>query len=209
MLAWLLSLAQSPNHPLGLLFLLASSALEYVFPPFPGDTVTLLGAVLISTHGWSLVWILLVTTLGSLLGAWFDYLLGVFARRKLGGQAIEEKYPALASLLEKFARHGEAYIVINRFVPGVRAAFFYAAGLSQMRLGRVLLFAGLSSLAWNGLIIAAGVFLGASFDDLLLLAQRYTFGAWIVLGLVASVLLFRWWRKRRRAAQDEKNAKKN
>src|SRR5690606_30817392 len=37
MLEFLTELARSPNHPLGLFVLLASSAVEYLFPPFPGD----------------------------------------------------------------------------------------------------------------------------------------------------------------------------
>lgn len=201
MLDWLLSLAQTANHPLGLLVLFASSAIEYVFPPFPGDTVTILGAVLITAHHWSGPLVLALTTAGSLLGAWIDYQLGALARRKLRGAQPETQSATLAKILEKFSRYGELYIVINRFLPGIRAAFFYAAGLTGMRLGRVLFFAGISALVWNLLLIALGAGLGANLEDLLSLAQRYTLVVWLGLGLLAVVWLARWLVRRAKSQQ--------
>ena len=69
MLPYLTALAQEPNHPLGLLFLFLSCVIEYLFPPFPGDTITLFGAVLITAYHWSFWWMMVVLTLGNLLGA--------------------------------------------------------------------------------------------------------------------------------------------
>ena len=46
-----------------------------------------------------------------------------------------------------FETHGEVYILLNRFLPGVRALFVYAAALAGMRFWRVMLFALGSALA--------------------------------------------------------------
>ena len=44
---WLIAFASDRDHPLGLAAMFGSAAIEYVFPPFPGDTISLLGAILI------------------------------------------------------------------------------------------------------------------------------------------------------------------
>jgi membrane protein DedA with SNARE-associated domain len=195
--------ASSPNHPLGLLLLLLSSAVEYLFPPFPGDTVTLFGAVLITSYRWSFWGIILTTTLGSLLGAAGDYALGALARRRFHPETPQGEVTArrIAKIAAGFEKHGELYIVVNRFLPGIRAFFFYAAGYSGMRLSRVLFYAALSAVAWNLLIIGVGATLGANLDELEGLAWRYTEAVWVLLGAVVLFFVGRsLWRRRRSAS---------
>jgi membrane protein DedA with SNARE-associated domain len=193
MIPYLNALAQDPNHPLGLLLLFLSSMIEYLFPPFPGDTITLFGAVLITAYHWSFWLMMVVLTLGSVLGAAIDFYIGVWARKKSDQKAEEGKKLAghLEKLAEKLHKYGEAYIVINRFLPGVRAFFFYAAGFSGLRFGRVMLYATLSAICWNLCIVAAGAMVGANFDKLQVLAQEYTLIMWILMGSL--VLLWGIW----------------
>lgn len=204
MLDYLISFAQQKDHPIGLLILLLSSMIEYLFPPFPGDTITLFGAVLITAYRWSFWWMMLVVTAGSLFGAAGDYYLGAWARRKahIRAEHGSERASKLEALAEKLKKYGEAYIVLNRFLPGVRAFFFYAAGFGGLRFWRVMFFAALSSIAWNLLIVAAGSAVGANFEELQTIALEYAEFMWIVLCLVALVLLVRYaWRRRAGAIQ--------
>jgi len=175
----------------GLLLLLASAYIEYVFPPFPGDAVTLLGAVIAARYGWNPVAVFLVLLAGSGAGGMTDYAFG----RWLGPRAHR---PGIAYLVTRFQRHGEVYVALNRFVPGVRALFFVAAGMARLRPGRVLLFGLVSAAAWNGLIFGAGWAMGANLDRLKALVVTYTRVAWVVVGLVAVALLFGWLRQRAR-----------
>jgi membrane protein DedA with SNARE-associated domain len=201
MIEYLTSLAQTPNHPLGLLFLLASSVIEYVFPPFPGDTITLFGAILITAYHWNFFWMMLALTLGNVGGAALDFYLGVWARKKAHQSAEKGKKFAgsLETLAEKFKKHGEAYIVINRFLPGVRALFFYSAGFMGLRLRRVLFFAAISAIAWNVLIVAVGAALGANFERLQSLALEYAKVMWVLMAVVLLVVVVRFFWKKRRA----------
>ncbi|HEX8536284.1 MAG TPA: DedA family protein, partial [Cystobacter sp.] len=61
---------------LGLLVFAVAAALEYVVPPFPGDTITLLGGVYAvrGDHPWPLVFGVVVA--GSVLGALINYQVG-------------------------------------------------------------------------------------------------------------------------------------
>ncbi len=188
------------------LLLFASALLEYVFPPFPGDTVTLAGAALVTAYGFPAPAVLAAVLAGSLVGCAADYGLGVLAAR--GSWPGAERWWVVRRAREGaevaarvFARHGEALIVVNRFLPGVRAFLFVAAGMARMRFWRVMLFAFLSALAWNVLLLAAGMAVGAQLQDLESLFGTYRSVVWGALVVVVVILAGRWWwRRRRRAA---------
>lgn len=183
---------------MGILF--ASSFIEYVFPPFPGDTVTLFGAFLAANFEWSVPLVFAVVTLGSLAGSAADYGLG----RRLARTPIEQlsgrKKKArekVQPIIAKFEKHGAVYVVVNRFLPGIRAFFFIAAGMAGLPLGKVLLWGAVSAAAWNGLIIALGFAIGKNWDRLLGLLRTYTTGAYILIGVIVIALIVRWLVKRR------------
>jgi membrane protein DedA with SNARE-associated domain len=183
---------------LGWLALAGSAVIEYVFPPFPGDVVTVLAASLVIAASWSWYGVLSALMLGSVIGCALTFELGVkWARRR---DARGHKSKGLDRLVAGFEKHGAAYLVLNRFVPGVRSAFFVAAGLAGMSRRAVYFYGALSSLLWNLLLFAAGVGLGANYERLERIVTTYTTVAIIVMiGLVVAVLLLGWWRKRHRA----------
>ncbi|MDD5305750.1 MAG: DedA family protein [Deltaproteobacteria bacterium] len=176
----------------GLAVLFVSAAVEYVFPPFPGDTITLFGAFLAANLGWSVPLVFVAVTAGSLAGASIDYALGRRLARtpaaSLSGRAKKAR-ERVEPILERFRCHGAAYIMVNRFLPGVRALFFVAAGMAGLPAGRVLLYGFVSAAAWNALVIATGFAVGRSWERLLGLLGTYTAVAWIpVVVLVIAVL---------------------
>src|SRR5262245_30657321 len=62
--------------PAGLLLIAAFSAIEYVFPPFPGDLAVVAGSFLVAARGWALAPVLAASCGGSLVGASAHYWLG-------------------------------------------------------------------------------------------------------------------------------------
>ncbi|HUT77611.1 MAG TPA: DedA family protein [Polyangia bacterium] len=179
----------------GLVVLLLSAMIEYVFPPFPGDTVTLFGAFLAAVEGWSVPLVFVAVTAGSVAGATLDYAIG----RRLGRAPVESltgrkrRLRELAApLIASFERHGAACIAINRFLPGIRALLFVAAGMARLSLWRVLLWGAVSAAVWNALIIGAGFAVGANWPRLLEWLKTYTAIAWVVVGLVVLALIARW-----------------
>lgn len=187
------------------LLLFASALIEYVFPPFPGDTVTLAGAVLVTAFGVPAPAVLAAVLAGSLVGCAADYGLGVLAARGSWPGAkrwwvVRRAREGAESAARSFARHGEVLIVVNRFLPGVRAFLFVAAGMAGMRFGRVMFYAALSALAWNVLLLAAGMAVGARWEDLESLFGTYQTVLWGVLAVVVLILAGRWWWRARRRA---------
>lgn len=177
--------------------LFGAALLEYVFPPFPGDLITLLGAFS-AVHGvLPLPLVFLASTAGSVAGAALDYELG----RRLG-RAAERRLPEEASgsgwrrffsrerlhvIEEAYRRRGPMLIVFNRFLPGIRGLFFVAAGAAGMPLRQVLGLGALSAALWNGALLAAGFAVGENLPALLRLLRDYATVAWggLLLGVIA------------------------
>lgn len=191
------SLVESDNSLVGLGTLAGSAAIEYVFPPFPGDFVTVLGAVLVTAYGWSFVAVLTAVMVGSVVGALVAYQVGVVVARRRAGNPEAPPRPRLDALVARFGRHGPAFVMVNRFLPGVRAFIFVAAGLAGMDRGKVILYAAISALAWNLGLMALGAALGANLDQLVGLVERYTAAVWIVIAAVVIGLVLRRWRRSR------------
>jgi membrane protein DedA with SNARE-associated domain len=168
----------------------AVAGLEYVVPPVPGDTVAIAGGVLVAQDILPASLVLLVVTAGSIIGALAAFGVGRLAATHAGVRRILFKLvdeSAFEVAAEKYRRWGKWLIVANRFFPGVRASFLFAAGLFGIRTRDVVLLAGLSALAWNALLIGAGVLLGANIDAVIDLVEKYSLFAW---GALISILAF-------------------
>ncbi len=191
--------------PYALAALFGASLIEYVFPPFPGDTVVILGAFY-ATHGeLPLPLVFLAVTLGSIAGSAIDYAIGMrlgsAAERRLPDDPPRKRWVSLERLHHveaRYRRHGDLYILINRFLPGVRGFFFVAAGLAGMPFRRVMALGALSASLWNALLLAAGWAVGENLERLVALFRTYSFVAWGGILLAATALLARWVLRKRR-----------
>jgi membrane-associated protein len=186
--------------------LFAASFAEYVFPPFPGDLVVVLGAWYAVQGQISWAATFAATTGGALAGAWLDWRVGAALGRRLERRAhrasvvhrllTEER---LERFEESYRRWGGLVIAANRFFPGIRAFVFVAAGASGIPIRKVLLLGGLSAALWNALLLAAGGLLAKNAGELVALFDRYTRAAGTLLAGAAAVLAAGWLLRRRRA----------
>ena len=190
-----------PAAPLLLFF---AAFVEYLFPPFPGDALVVLGAWY-AAHG-QLSWPVTFAsvTLGAVAGAAADWRIGRWLGARIDARADRGRLDR--ARVERFEaayrRWGPLLLVANRFLPGVRGFFFLAAGAARIPLWEVLVFGGLSAAAWNGLLLFAGAGVARNLDELARLAGRYTTSAALAVVLAAGVALAVWaWRRRRRAGR--------
>ncbi len=205
-LAWLADLLArtGPAAP-ALLFLAA--LVEYVFPPFPGDLVVVLGSWYAVQGAISWPAAFAAVTLGALLGAWVDYRIGValaprLDRRLSRWSALSEE--RLVRFEASYRRWGAWLLLANRFLPGIRAFLFVAAGAARIPLGKVLAYGGISACLWNALLLGAGALLARNVNELVALFERYTEVAWAIVAVVAVAALAAWlWRRRARAPGTE------
>lgn len=193
LLAWL----QDAEGPLAYVVLAVASMIEYLFPPFPGDSITLFGVFLAASSGYAIAWVYVALNVGALAGGMSTYALGRWIATKrehrtprfLRGQQVRR---AIDKVLERFERHGAAYLALNRFVPALRSVFFLAAGMARLPAWRVALWGTLSALAWNAILMAAGWAVGENYELLAAWVRTYSYVALGAVALVIVVLLVRW-----------------
>lgn len=187
---------------LSLPLLALSAMLEYVFPPFPGDTVTLAGAVLARVGDWSYMGVFLALTLGSVAGsvvAWWAGARGLNEARLVrwfGGN--DGRNAGIHRVLEGYRRFGAPFLVLNRFMPGIRAFFFVGAGIARIPITWVVFYSAISAGAWNALLLLAGYLIGDNLESLHSLMATYVAVVWVLLGTGLAVALALWWRRRNR-----------
>jgi membrane-associated protein len=181
--------------------LFGAAFVEHVFPPFPGDLIVVLGAWY-AVHG-QLSWPLLLVfaTAGAVVGAWVDHRVGVMLGRRLDRAVARSRLMSpeqLAAFEAAYRRWGAWLLLLNRFMPGVRAFLFVAAGTSGLPLGRVLLLGGVSAAIWNGVLLAVGGLVARNAEELVALVDRYMLVAGALMAGLALVLGARaLWRRRR------------
>ncbi|MEW6749533.1 MAG: DedA family protein [Candidatus Latescibacterota bacterium] len=180
--------------------LLVSALLENLIPPIPGDTVVVFGAYLVG-RGLLGIWpVYAATCCGGLVGFMGMYYVGrTRGRAFLSGRAGRLLSPqGLARAEQWLERYGAALILANRFLSGVRSVIALAAGIGAMGWRKVAVCGAVSLLAWNGLLLYAGLLLGERWEELVHFLGRYGWGVWVALALVLLLLLAsRRWRRRK------------
>lgn len=184
------------------LLLFGSALIEYLVPPLPGDTFVVAGAVLVAAFGWHFVPVLVVVTAGATFGAWLDFKIGQWLVRthrldKFGATGQE----AIAGIVRQMRRHGPVYLAVNRFLPGIRAFFFVAAGVAGLKTHQVLLWSTVSALLWNSGLVALGYALGKNLDALGDFLTQYTVVVWIIILGLTGFFVGRLILKRKKAAR--------
>ena len=186
-----------------------ASLVEFVLPPFPGDTVVLAGSVLAAAGRAPAWWVLLMCLAGSVAGAAIDYAIGARLRRRLArgdGLGWWERWlpPDRRSALEAaYRRHGDWLVLTNRLVPVSRAFVFVFAGMAGLPAGRTMVLGAISAAVWNGLLMAVAWWAGGRLDRIEALLSRL--GDWsgstVAALMVAGGLVWAWraWRRRRAA----------
>ena len=173
--------------------------LEYVFPPVPGDSTMLFGFFLAATGALSMPAVTAAALCGSVLGALTAYALGARLGRSYFFLKSAWARDELAKVEGWFGRFGPRLLAINRFIPGLRGFFLYAAGIGRMDLRPVAIYSTASNVLWVGLLAWGGASLGTTWNDVREVFQRYVWGIAVFVGLYVVLTIARS-RRRRRAA---------
>lgn len=186
--------------------LFLGSGVEYVFPPFPGDTVLLFGAFLSGLGDLPLIWTFAAATAGSFLGSMGIYAFGATKGRKYFLKKNLRFFDAarVQSLENMYRRRGGAIIIVNRFIPAFRTFFFIAAGIAKMPPIRVAAYSFVSILLWNVLIAGLGYRAGSDWDALKGYMDTYSRAVLIGVSILAvGYVVYRFIRGRRDAKKPD------
>jgi membrane protein DedA with SNARE-associated domain len=182
--------------------------LESTLVPVPSELVFPFAGYLASQGVFSLWVLLVINSLGAMLGSGIGYWIGA-----AGGKPLLLKYGKYLLIrkhdIEKtenwFKRHGKATIFFARLVPVIRHIISLPAGVARMPLRAFFLQTFLGATLWGSFLILLGYYLGEHWETVANKLKRFdlVFGALVVVAVL--VVAVRWYAKRRRERQSGEN----
>ena len=189
----------------GYLGVFALMALENIFPPIPSEMIMPFAGFVVARGDLNLVGVLLAGTAGSVAGAlpWYyaARFYGCERLKRLAGRHarwLTISPDDIDTALAAFKKHGRKTVLFGRLIPAIRTLISIPAGLGNMSMGQFLLYSGIGSLAWSGLLTAAGFLLENNYKEVAKYVDPVSKG---VLGLMLAWYLYRviTWRAPARA----------
>lgn len=171
-------------------------AIESSFIPFPSEIVIIPAAYIAANQGtMTLPMIILVGTVGAILGALVNYFLSMWLGRPLIHKFADTKYahmllidrPGVEKAEKYFADHGVIGTLIGRLIPAIRQLISIPAGLAKMNLGTFVLCTAAGAGVWNAFLAFLGYYVGQTMpeDQLIDAVQHYSH--YIKVGIIVIV----------------------
>ncbi|HID38215.1 MAG TPA: DedA family protein [Calditrichaeota bacterium] len=182
-----------------------SAFIENTVPPIPGDTVTVLGAYLVSIEKLEFWGVYISTTVGSVLGFFFMYLLGLWFGRSVLNSRLSQKIFSERQIKKTgvwFGKYGYWIIAANRFLSGTRSVISLFTGLFHLKWYLVLGLAFISAAIWNGLLISAGYMVGENWELITDIVSQYNK---IVIALTLGIIIYFIVRRKRASSSNKED----
>lgn len=173
--------------------------------PLPEDVSLILGGYLAYSKAVDVDVMIAVCFLGILSGDSSIFFMGRRVGRNLKPGSWIGKLVTpdrLAKVEEYFARYGQKIVMAARFMPGLRAAVYFAAGASGLSYPRFILFDGLAACISAPVFVLGGKHFGGEITHFIMVARRAqmtVFG--VALALVIGWVVLQRIRRNRQARE--------
>ncbi len=185
------------------LLVLVFMIIESSFIPFPSEVIVPPAAYLACTsHEVNIVAVVLIATVGAIIGALINYYLSVWIGRPIVYKFANSRFGHACLIDEAKVRHAEDYFnrhgaistFVGRLIPAVRQLISIPAGLARMNVGKFVIYTGLGALTWNVVLGALGWWLGTIVPREQLFAKveeynDYLTYAGLALGVVCVIII--------------------
>jgi len=169
---------------LGYFGIFALMFLESSFFPFPSEVVMIPAGYLAFKGDMNLTLILISGVLGSLAGAWLNYILALKYGRGLILKIVSNE--KLEKLERFFIDYGNISTFVGRLIPGVRQYISFPAGLAKMNKITFSIYTMLGATIWSVILVALGYFLGDNQE----LIHQYLEEITIAILILAIIAIF-------------------
>jgi membrane protein DedA with SNARE-associated domain len=193
-LNWLVETVGTMGYS-GIMFLMF---IESTFIPLPSELVIPPAGYLISQSQMSWTGVLASGTIGSVLGALFNYAIAVFL-----GRPFILRYGKYFGISQKhfekgekfFNKHGHISTFIGRLILGVRHYISFPAGLCKMNLMEFCFFTAFGAGIWVWVLAYIGYFVGNNQEQIFEVSRKWS--VYVIIGCVLLVTAYILWHKRR------------
>jgi membrane protein DedA with SNARE-associated domain len=140
--------------------------------------------------------VIVIAILGDLVGSFAGYAVGRYGGRPLVdrlGKFVLLTHHDLDRAEAWFARRGDPFVLIGRFIPLLRSWVSLAAGLGEMAVGKFVVFTVIGLAIYDSALCSIGYALGASWHSVI---KGFSYAGYVLAALfvvaVVVVLLHRW-----------------
>jgi membrane protein DedA with SNARE-associated domain len=179
-------------------------AMESSLFPVPSELVVPPAGYLASQGQMNIWLVIFFATLGSLVGALFNYAIAYFLGRpwilKYGKYFLipPEKFAKVESF---FLKHGEISTFTGRLIIVVRHLISLPAGLSKMDLKRFTIFTLAGSFIWVSILAYIGYIVGNNMDLVKSYYKQAVIGLVVIMAIVLAIYIV--WQKYRAGIKAE------
>jgi membrane protein DedA with SNARE-associated domain len=183
---------------MGYVGILLLMAMESSLFPVPSELVVPPAGYLASQGQMNIWLVIFFSTLGSLIGALFNYALAYYLGRpwilRYGKYFLipPEKFARVESF---FLKHGEISTFTGRLIIVVRHLISLPAGLSKMDLKRFTIFTLVGSFIWVSILAYIGYIVGNNMDLVKSYYKQAAIGLVVIMSIVLAVYIA--WQKTR------------
>ena len=186
------------------LFLVFNSCFESLFPPYPSDAFVLVFAFLAGQGYFNPYLLYLSAVLGALAGIMILYHVGKTRGDALIGFLTKTFLGRIFPLkmIEKaktsFVKRGDLIVLLNRFLPGMRAPLCFAAGIVKINEKRFFWYSLISVLVWNFFLIMVGFYVGSTLHEAANFLKNYNMIVGLILIVFLAIFTIVYFRKRKK-----------
>lgn len=181
--------------------------IENVFPPIPSEVILLISGFFSSYTSLSVFYMILASTLGSFLGAIILYYIGKIFNKERLKKIVNGRLGKILFLKEKdidkadewFDNKGNKSVFFCRFVPIVRSLISIPAGMSEMPMGKFIIYTICGSMIWNTVLICLGYRLGSNWGYVLTILDKYQVVVIVILVIIFGYVIIKFYRKKRKS----------
>jgi len=193
-LNWLVDTIGSMGYP-GIMFLMF---IESTFIPLPSELVIPPAGYLISQNQMSWTGVIASGTLGSVLGAVFNYTIAMYL-----GRPFILKYGRYFGISQShfikgenfFLKHGNISTFIGRLILGVRHYISFPAGLCKMKIGKFCFYTALGAGIWVWILTYIGYFVGNNKEKIIEVSKQWSI--YVIIACALLMALYILWHKRK------------
>lgn len=179
-------------------------AIENIFPPIPSEVILLFGGFMTTYTKLNIVIMIIAATLGSILGAIVLYYIGkIFNKDRLKkiisgkiGKILRLKNSDIDKADKWFDTKGNKTVFFCRFIPIVRSLISIPAGMSEMPMGKFLVYTTFGSLIWNTVLVVIGSIVGENWTSILTIFDTYSSIVVVVIAIIFVICVYLFYRNR-------------
>lgn len=186
---------------------------ENIFPPIPSEVILTFGGFMTTQTEMSVVGVILVATVGSVLGAIILYLIGRLINKDVIEKWLDGKVGKILRFkredVEKanswFEKRGKLTVLFCRCIPIVRSLISIPAGMTKMAFTPFILLTTIGSAVWNTILVVLGHIAGNSWEKISNIVDKFSDVILVILIVaVGGYLVYHFTKKDKPNVKDKK-----